>query len=536
MKAVSIFAAEHEADFAESLAFLDREQAPPRVWQRDHTLWSPQPAEITDRLGWLDVMGPMHGHLPQLKAFAEAAGQDGIADVVLLGMGGSSLGAEVLNRVLGSRSGYPRLTVLDSTIPETVAGVRASIEPSRTLFLVSSKSGTTAETRALFDYFREAEAGGGNTGGHFAAITDPGTPLAGLAREQGFRHVFENPADIGGRYSVLSYFGLVPAALLGVDIEKLLGAADVLRERCAAAVPAEQNEGCRLGACLGALAKRGRDKVTIVTSPALDSFGLWAEQLIAESTGKQGRGLVPVAGEPLAGAAAYGRDRLFVYIRLKDDDNTAVDAFVAAMKNAGHPVAVMELADRYELGAVFYLWEFAVAVAGSLIGIQPFNQPDVQRAKDATRAVLEQYTNSGKLPSPPVSDSPSALLAQAKEGDYFAVMAYLRQTPEADRAFATLRRRVLEKHRLATTLGYGPRFLHSTGQLHKGGPNSGLFLQVVPDHYQDLPVPGRPYSFGVMSNAESLGDLQALRTLGRRVVRVERDAAGLAGLADTEFI
>jgi glucose-6-phosphate isomerase len=378
MKAVSIFAAEHEADFTETLAFLDRERVPQRVWRKDHTLWSPQPAGITNRLGWLDVMGLMRGHLPQLKAFAEAAGRDGIADVVLLGMGGSSLGAEVLNRVLGSRPGYPRLTVLDSTIPETVAGVRASIEPAHTLFLVSSKSGTTAETRALFDYFRALEAaGGGNTGGHFAAITDPRTPLVGLARDQGFRHVFENPADIGGRYSVLSYFGLVPAALMGVDIEKLLGSSDGMRERCAAAVPAEQNEGCRLGACLGAMAKRGRDKVTIVTSPALDSFGLWAEQLIAESTGKRGRGLVPVAGEPLVGAPSYGRDRLFVYIRLKDDDNKTSDAFVEAMKGAGLPVAEMELADRYELGAVFYLWEFAVAVAGSLIGIQPFNQPDV---------------------------------------------------------------------------------------------------------------------------------------------------------------
>jgi glucose-6-phosphate isomerase len=523
-----------EKIFEETLNWLAREHVAERIWRKDHTLWSSQPTEITDRLGWLDVMDSMHEIVPTLAAFSEELQQDGISDVVLLGMGGSSLGAEVLNQVLGQKPGYPRLTVLDSIIPETVNSVRESIHSEKTLFLVSSKSGTTAETRTLFDYFYAAESDSsrGNAGQHFAAITDPGSPLEDLAREDKFRRIFLNPEDIGGRYSVLSFFGLVPAVTLGIDIDELLFSADAMRKRCSSMVKDKENEGCRLGAYLGGMAKNGRDKVTVFTSPSLVSFGLWAEQLIAESTGKGGKGLVPIAGEPLVEARSYGNDRSFVYIRLKGDNNSADDSFVGEVKSAGHPVMVMEMDDRLELGALFYLWEFAIAVSGVLIGVHPFNQPDVQRSKDATKRLLKQYADSGKLPIAETGKSISTLLSQANEGDYFALMAYIQQTPETDSVLNGIRRKVLENYKLATTLGYGPRFLHSTGQLHKGGPNKGLFVQITSDRYEDIPVTGHPYSFGVMSNAESLGDLEALQKIGRRVIRLELEPAQLRETLD----
>jgi glucose-6-phosphate isomerase len=518
----------YERIFKETLDLLIREHVSERMWRKDYTLWSSQPAEITDRLGWLDVMDSMHGLVPTLKTFSEELRQNGISDVVLLGMGGSSLGAEVLNQVLSNKPGYPRLTVLDSIIPETVNSVHKSIDPGKTLFLVSSKSGTTAETRTLFDYFYAAESDSSNNAGrHFAVITDPGSPLESLAEQDNFRRIFLNPEDIGGRYSVLSYFGLVPAATLGIDIKGLLSAADAIRERCSSLVKDEQNEGFRLGAYLGGIAKQGRDKVTIVTSPSLGSLGLWAEQLIAESTGKSGKGLVPITGEPWVEARLYGNDRVFVYMRLEGDQNPAGDSFIDEVDSAGHPIMVMDIEDKLELGALFYLWEFAIAVAGMLIGIHPFNQPDVQRSKDITKRLLKQYADSGKLPIAETDKSISALLSQANEGDYFAIMAYIQQTPETDSVFNGIRRKVLENYKLATTLGYGPRFLHSTGQLHKGGPNKGLFLQIASNHYKDIPITGHPYSFGVMSNAESLGDLEALQKSGRRVIRLELDPTHL---------
>jgi glucose-6-phosphate isomerase len=522
-------AEEHRALIAESLTALDREQVPRRIWDNDYTLWSSQPTEITNRLGWLSVTDTMREKAADLEAFSNELRREGFTDAVLLGMGGSSLGAEVLGRILGSAPGHPRVTVLDSTVPETVSAVQESIDPARTLFLAASKSGSTAETRALLDYFyaMESETHAGDAHRRFAAITDPGSPLEELARERGFRRIFGNPEDIGGRYSVLSYFGLVCAAAMGTDLNKLLDAADAVRERCAPGLAAPENEGCRLGAFLRAFAKQGRDKVTIIESPSLKGFGAWAEQLIAESTGKSGKGIVPVVGEPLAEPGSYGNDRLFVHLRLAGEDNSTGDSFAREMGAAGHPVAVMELEDKRQIGAAFYLWEFGVAVAGSIMGINPFNQPDVQRAKDATKRILSEYADSRRLPSSPAGGSLSDLLAQAEEGDYFCIMAYIPRTPEADRVFDALRRRVLESRHLATTLGYGPRFLHSTGQLHKGGPNKGLFLQVVLDHYKDLPVPGHPYSFGIMSNAESLGDLQSLQALGRRIVRLEIDPSRL---------
>ena len=518
---------EYESVFLETLRFLDRQRVPERIWEKDYTLWSQNASEITNRLGWLDVMDSMHDQAPELETFGDEVCQEGISDVVLLGMGGSSLGAEVLNHTFGNKEGHPRLTVLDSVIPEAVNSVYESIDPGRTLFLVSSKSGTTSETRALFDYFYAIEVDncGSKAGHHFITITDRGSPLEKLGREKNFRRIFDNPEEIGGRYSVLSYFGLVPAVTLGIDIEELLSNADTMRRKCGPGVNAEDNEGCRLGAYLAALAKKGRDKVTFITSPSLESFGLWTEQLIAESTGKNGKGLIPVAGEPRVEGDLYGSDRQFVFLRSKNNDNRSEDSFVKQLASFGHPITMIEMENELELGALFYIWEFAIATAGLLIGIQPFNQPDVQRSKDATKRILEKYEDTGKLPSVEVRKSVYDLLSQAEENDYFAIMAYFRQTSKTDSVFYELRRQVLKNYKLATTLGYGPRFLHSTGQLHKGGPDKGLFLQVVADSYKDIFIAGRSYSFGTMSDAESLGDLEALQSLNRRVVRIALDSS-----------
>ena len=352
------------------------------------------------------------------------------------------------------------------------------------------------------------------------AVTDAGTPLAKLAEGENFRRVFFNPPDIGGRYSVLSYFGLVPAALIGVDITALLDRADGMRKRCTAPVPVSENPGFWLGVFIGALALRGRDKLTLVTSPSISSFGLWVEQLIAESTGKDGKGIIPIVDEPLVDAAHYGDDRLFVCLRLEGDDNSTIDTALENIKSSGQPVVTIELRDRYDLGGEFFRWEFATAVAGAILSINPFDQPNVQAAKDATKRLLQEYTTSGYLPPAATTESLAGLLAEAGRGKYLATMAYIRQTPEVDKVLADFRRKVVERYGMATTLGYGPRFLHSTGQLHKGGPDTGLFLQVTASHDNDIPIPGKPYTFGVVADAQALGDLQALKASGRRVTRI----------------
>ena len=508
-----------------------------RIWRGDHTVWKPDPAEITNRLGWLAVTGLMREQVGGLETFAREVRDAGIRNVVLLGMGGSSLGPEVLRQTLGSTPGYPRLSVLDSTLPARVQEVAGSIDPARTLFLVSSKSGGTVETLSFYAYFRgqvEDVTGPERAGKHFVAITDQGTSLESLARDQGFRRAFLNPSDVGGRYSVLSYFGLVPAALIGLDLVRLLDRADRMREGCASSVLPKDNPGAWLGAAMGSLALDGRDKLSLVTSPAIDSFGLWVEQLIAESTGKEGRGIVPVAGEPLVAPGQYRDDRVFVYLRLEGDDNRATDAGMDRVQSSGQPVIRLDLEDRYDLGAEFFRWEFATAVAGAILGIHPFDQPNVQGAKDMTGRMLEQYTTSGRLPDAGATGSLSLMLSQAGPGDYLVIMAYLRQRRELDGAMSELRRKVMERFHIATTLGYGPRFLHSTGQLHKGGPTSGLYLQLTADHLETLPIPGEPYSFGVLADAQARGDLEALRASGRRVVglRFDTDApASVQGLS-----
>ncbi len=516
-----------------TLADLQQRDVVGRIWRGDHTVWKPDPTEITDRLDWLTVTDIMCDQVTALQAFANEVRDAGFRHLVLLGMGGSSLGPEVLRQTFGSAPGYPELIVLDSTVPGWVQAVTQAIDPARTLFLVSSKSGSTTEPNTFYAHFRrlvEQAVGKEQAGQNFIAVTDPGTPLDQLGREQGFRRVFLNPPDIGGRYSVLSYFGLVPAALIGLDLATLLDRADCMREGCASCVPAHDNPGAWLAAIMGVLARQGRDKLTLVTSPSISSFGLWVEQLIAESTGKEGRGIVPVAGEPLVTPNNYGDDRLFVYLRLEGDDNSDTDAAVAEIEASGQPVVQLTLRDKYDLGAEFFRWEFATALAGAVLNINPFDQPNVQAAKDMTERVLAQFEASGNLPPMEASGSVNSLLSQARPGDYLAVMAYIRQTPEVDHALAALRRRVLERHGIATTLGYGPRFLHSTGQLHKGGPATGLFLQLTADHGEGVSISGVPYTFAGLADAQALGDLQALRASERRARRVHLGSGDAAAI------
>jgi glucose-6-phosphate isomerase len=492
-----------------------------RIWKKDHTVWKPDPREITNRLGWLDVADTMSAKVSMLSSFAVEAHCAALRHVVLLGMGGSSLGAATLGYTFGNRDSYPRLIVLDSTLPESIQATVDSIDPKRTLFVVSSKSGTTTEPLILYAFFRDLmdkKLGREQAGRHFVAITDAGTPLVRLAEQDSFRHVFLNPSDIGGRYSVLSYFGLVPAALIGMDIPMLLQRAEAMRRECSESTTVSRNSGAWLGICMGVLALAGRDKLTLVTSPSVAAFGLWAEQLIAESTGKEGKGIIPVSSEPMMEPGHYGDDRLFVYLRVAGDNNDATDVAVSGLTFSGQPAVVLQLKDNYDIGAEFFRWEFATAVAGAVLGIQPFDQPDVLKSKDVTARLLEEFSASGHLPEPEAAGSVRDLLSSAASGRYLAVMAYLKQTPETDMAFGKLRRKVAERYRMATTLGYGPRFLHSTGQLYKGGKNTGLFLQLNVGRDKDLPVPGKPYSFGTVADAQALGDFRALQAAGRMVV------------------
>jgi len=513
----------YEAEVKATLARLDDADIMRRIWQKDYTVWSSEPTEITNRLGWLAVADSMLEQVNRLESFARDMRDTGFRHVVLLGMGGSSLGAMLLGQVLGSGNGYPELIVLDSTLPESVKAVSDTINPALSLFLISSKSGTTTEPLILYAYFRELvekAVARAKAGRHFVAITDNGTPLATLARQDGFRRLFLNPPDIGGRFSVLSYFGLVPAALTGIELAALLESAERMRGACAWRVPPPENPGAWLGACLGTMALRGRDKLTLITSPSVGSFGLWVEQLIAESTGKDGKGIIPVANEPLMPPTYYGADRLFVYLRLKDDQDRATETALSDLIASEQPAVVLEMQNKYDLGAELFRWELATAVAGAILGVQPFNQPDVQKAKDATSRLLQELSVSGHPPQLETTGSLAELLTHADKGRYLAIMAYLRQTTETDEALTELRQALGKRYRLATTLGYGPRYLHSTGQLYKGGQNTGLFLQLTAEHRQELLIPGRPYTFGTVADAQALGDLQALQAAGRLVTSV----------------
>jgi glucose-6-phosphate isomerase/transaldolase/glucose-6-phosphate isomerase len=451
---------------------------------------------------------------------------DGMRDAVVLGMGGSSLAPEVLRQSYGAQPGGLRLHVLDTTDPVAIRQLTDQLDPTRTLFVVSSKSGGTVETLSHFAHFNEVvrAAGVEQPGRHFVAVTDPGTSLAKLAQDNGFRHVFENRADIGGRYSALSFFGIVPAALAGIDVARLLDRTAQMVAQCRPEVYPPLNAGLVLGTVMGLLHGVGRDKVTILAPPPIASFGLWAEQLIAESTGKEDRGLVPVAGEPIGDPDSYGGDRLFVALRVQDD--ATFDRQIEALEKADQPVVTLQLDGREDVGAEFFRWEFAVAVAGASLQIDPFDQPNVQESKDNTRKVLDAFLQDGRLPHDDVAlladsaDAVRRLVDQAFPGDYVAIMAYVPPTAENEDALQELRTAIRDRRRVATTVGFGPRFLHSTGQLHKGGPNTGVFLQLTVDDPVDVPIPGQPYTFSTLKQAQALGDLQSLRAHGRRVLRI----------------
>ena len=532
------------------LDVLRREDLVRRIWDRDHTVWNPHPAEISNRLDWLTVTTVMRGQLPLLEGFARSVREAGFRHVVLLGMGGSSLGPEVLRQTFGSAPEHPELIVLDSTFPDSVRAVTQAIEPARTLFLVSSKSGSTIEPNTFYAHFREQvtqAVGTQRAGGHFAAITDQDTGLARMAARTGFRRAFLNPPDIGGRYSVLSYFGLVPAALIGVDLALLLDRADDMAEACRPGGPVADNPGAWLGACLAAGWTEGLDKLTLKTPPPVAAFGLWVEQLLAESLGKAGKGIIPVVGESPDSPASGGSDRLAVRMSVGEDVEPAPDASDGGQPDGGRPIVhqptiQLRLADRYDLGGDFFRWEFATAVAGALIGVHPFDQPDVQSAKDRTDRVLENRETAVSTPEGPrsgrrqpdgdglgtaVAGTVADLLAQAVSGDYLALLVYGRETPKLNGELGRLRAWVTKRWGIPATVGYGPRYLHSTGQLHKGGPNSGLYLLLTVEPGQDLAIPGYGFSFGTLNQAQWMGDFQALQEAGRRAAQLHlgRDPA-----------
>ena len=526
---------------ARRLERLDAERYGERLWEADATLWKPgdeaHQAIIGNSLGWLSVFEGVRDQVEGITAFVDELRAEGFRSAVLLGMGGSSLAPEVLEAVLGTKEGYLELHVLDSTDPAAVRAVEAAVDLETTLFVVSSKSGGTTETASFHAYFFErlTELDGDHAGHHFVAITDEGTSLQEEALAQGFRAIFVNPSDIGGRYSALSFFGLVPAALVGVDLERLLDGVRATAVACGPDVPAAENPGLRLGAVLGEAALAGRDKLTIVTEPPLRALGAWVEQLVAESTGKEGRGILPVDLEPVGDPEVYGEDRVFAAVGLASVAAPGQARQLIDLAAAGHPVLGHEMDDVYAIGGEFLRWEIAVATAGHVLGIDPFDQPNVQESKDNTKRLLAGYIASGELLEDlpagegrlafPVADDelPAALaafLGRAAPGDYVALQAYVAPGDAAWGHLQTLRLELRDGLRLATTLGYGPRFLHSTGQLHKGGPNRGLFLQLVGHDPDDVSIPGQPYSFSVLKRAQARGDLGALRAHGCRALRV----------------
>ena len=521
-----------------------------RLWAKDPSLWHEDPAHqaiIRNALGWLSLSEQQIRDVSRLQAFANEVKTAGFTHILLLGMGGSSLCPEVFRMTFGVIRGYPELHVLDSTVPSQVRSFEERVDLERTLCIVASKSGSTTEPLVFQKYFfeRMRQVKGDLAGENFIAITDPGSLLEHLARELRFRAIFPGVPDVGGRYSALSNFGMVPAAAMGVDVEVLLRQAERMRRQCDSTVPAQDNPGVTLGVVLGALAKAGCDKVTFVTSPAIGDLGAWLEQLIAESTGKEGKGLIPIDDEPLGEASVYDSDRVFVYIRYADGAVPEQDATVDALESAGHPVVRIDCASLLNLGQEFFRWEMATATAGALLGINAFDQPNVQESKDFTRFYLEEFKQSGRLPeeSPVFTDggvrvfaddanrqalagasslanAVAAHLSRVRTGDYVAINTYLERTPAAHDAFQRIRAIIRDAKRVATTLGYGPRFLHSTGQLHKGGPDSGVFFQITADQGEDLDIPDEPYSFGTLAAAQALGDLKSLSTRNRRVIRI----------------
>ncbi len=494
-----------------------------RLWAHDYRLWKEDPTDIVNRLGWLTIAEDMKGRVKELQTFASSVKNSGIRDVVLLGMGGSSLGPEVLRASFGSSRGFPRLQVLDSTIPSRVRQVTQAIDPARSLFILASKSGETIEVLSLFAYFWALvhKTTGHQGGQQFIAITDPDTELEKLAVAHEFRRIFTSPVDIGGRYSVLSYFGLVPAALMGVDVARLLARATKMARVCHVQAPLRRNLGVDLGSRLATLAQAGRNKVTFIISPQITAFALWAEQLLAESTGKEGRGLIPVTNEPIVSPVHYGRDRFFVYLRLKNDQNKTLDQQISKLTRQGHPVLTLPLQDRYDLAREFFRWEVATAVAAHLLGIHPFNQPNVEASKRNTARMLNTaQPRSWLTKQVAVSTQQAAtqLRRHGGPGAYVAILAYTTLSLKMELAIRSLRRVLISHHQVTTTAGYGPRYLHSTGQLHKGGPSGGLFLQFIDQMSPDLGIPKATVSFGTLARAQAAGDILALHTHDRQAI------------------
>ncbi len=544
---------QYQAAVDAALDEIERQGIVARIWDCDHTVWKPDPTEISNRLGWLHIAETMQPELPRLAALLEEVQQAGYTHALLLGMGGSSLAPEVLRKTFDVGPGCLDLTVLDSTDPAAVLAHTARLDPAKTLFIVSTKSGGTVETFSFFRYFYNWTAerlGQERAGEHFIAITDPGSKLAEVAQQFGFRGALVNDPNIGGRYSALSFFGLAPAALGGMDVGTLLERARGMMAACQGET--RSNPAAWLGAILGELARAGRDKVTLVPSPAFCTLGDWVEQLIAESTGKERKGILPVVGEALGKPEEYGSDRLFVYLRLVSDHT--YDVAVLALESAGFPVVRLEMEDLYDLGAQFFLWEMATAIAGQRLGIQPFDQPDVESAKVQARKMVAAYQAEGRLPeftpalqsqgiavygdviASSLADAWDAFLSHARPGSYVAIQAYIQPGAESDASLLALRGRLRQRTRLAVTTGYGPRFLHSTGQLHKGDAGQGLFVQITTGHAQDASIPDQAGSsasamtFGVLEMAQALGDRQALLDNGRRVIRFHLNVDTWVGL------
>jgi transaldolase / glucose-6-phosphate isomerase len=521
-----------------------------RLWNRDASLWSG--TDEASWLGWLDVVREQIAGQDSLRRLADEVKGGGFSDILLLGMGGSSLCPEVLEKTFGRIAGFPQLHVLDSTDPAQVKAFEGKISLAKSLFVVSSKSGTTLEPNIFKQYFFERvreTVGADKAGSRFIAITDPASKMQQVAEGDHFRHIFPGVPSIGGRYSALSNFGMVPAALMGLDTKKFLERTNQMVGACGATVPVEENPGAMLGIILGTAARNGRDKVTIIASPGISDLGAWLEQLLAESTGKQGHGIIPVDREELGPPEIYGSDRIFAYVRLETAPDAQQDAKVAALERTGQPVVRIAMAGTYDLGAEFFRWEIATSVAGSIIGINAFNQPDVEASKIATRALTSEYEKTGSLPAekPILEDGGIKLFTDPKNadvlakaagnnkslagylrahlnrlfaGDYFALLGYIEMNSEHEAGLQQMRHAVRDKKHVATCLGFGPRFLHSTGQAYKGGPNSGVFLQVTCDDAVDLPVPGQKYTFGVVKAAQARGDFQVLAERGRRALRV----------------
>jgi transaldolase/glucose-6-phosphate isomerase len=544
----------------DTIARLEREGFSKRLWMKDPTLWASEKDQknvISRALGWLHVAEKMEKNVKDLRTFAREIHDSGFKHVVHMGMGGSSLAALAFRRIFPRGVGGLPLTVLDTTDSATVSAVENQALIEKTLFIVASKSGTTAEALSFGEYFyaKVKKVKKERAGENFSVITDPGSPLVAMARERKYRRVFENYADIGGRYSALSCFGLVPAALYGLDVEEILLRSLRMMHACQTSVETEENPGLVLGVVLGEMALKGRNKVTLLLPPTLSPLGMWIEQLLAESTGKKGKGLLPVTGEYLGYPSVYGDDRIFVYFRLRKEWEDRLERSIARLKENNQPVVTIEMEDRIDLGQEFFRWELAVATAGSILGINPFDQPNVQESKSNTNELLNIVSEKGNLPEnkPSLVEGPLSLygtseggdmrasflnfFSQISPGDYVAVLAYLPEETATENAIRGFCQDLQQKFRVATTLGYGPRYLHSTGQYHKGGPNSGLFVLLTGEGSEDLTIPGKTYSFSTLRKAQALGDFQALKKHGRRLLHLHLgDDAGRGILRLREVI